>query len=104
LEDERVLELASRIELVAHDDFSDAFPKATPGRVIMDQGQGPERLDVPHPRGDVANPMNRAQIVEKFKRISRDTLREETRAAAISAVDRLPREGFQPLFAALRGS
>jgi len=103
LTDEQVLELASRIELVAHDDFSNAFPKATPCRVILDQGLGPESLDVPHALGDVANPVHRAQIVEKFERIGAGTLGEETRTNIAAACKQLQSHGFQPLFAALRG-
>jgi 2-methylcitrate dehydratase PrpD len=101
LEDPQVLELASRIELVAHEDFAGAFPKGTPCRVVIDQGEGPESLTVPHPLGDVANPMNRAQVTEKFRRIGAANLAADRQDAILAALDGLVRDGFRPLFAAL---
>ncbi|NOW44979.1 2-methylcitrate dehydratase PrpD [Novosphingobium sp. SG751A] len=101
LGDERVLELASRIELVAHDDFADSFPKTTPGRVIIDQGRGLESLTVLHPLGDVANPMDREQIIRKFKQISSRSLGPARQKAIVAAIDGLRSHGFQPLFVAL---
>ncbi len=58
--DSDVLALACRIDLAVREDFATAFPKRTPGRVIMDQGDGPVSLTVQHPLGDLANPMSRA--------------------------------------------
>lgn len=101
LTDERVLELARRIELVAHDDFSDAFPKATPGRVTIDQGSGPETMTVTLALGDVGNPMSPEQVLQKFKRTSAANLSEDQQQAVASAVADLRVRGFQPLFAAL---
>ena len=101
LRDARILELASRIELVSHDDFVGAFPATTPGRVIMDQGSGPETLTIEHPLGDVANPMSREQVVRKFQRISSQTLSGEQQDAIVSAVDSLRSHGFDALFAEL---
>lgn len=101
LRDPQVLELAGRIELMAHDDFAGAFPKSTPGRVIMDQGEGARSLTVPHPLGDVANPMSRAQVTEKFRRIGAASVAPDWQDAILAAVDGLPAGGFRPLFAAL---
>ncbi len=101
LRDPEVLELASRIELSAHDDFSDAFPKATPCRVIMDQGDGPEELTVPFPLGDVPNPMSRAQVRDKFRLIGASSLASPWQDSILYALDGLTGVGFQPLFEAL---
>lgn len=101
LDDPQVLDLAGRIELVAHDDFAGAFPKSTPCRVIIDQGEGPRSLTVPYPLGDVANPMSREQVTEKFRRIGAANVAPDWQEAILAALDGLTRDGFRPLFAAL---
>lgn len=101
LADPAVLDLAARIELAAHDDFAASFPKGTPCRVIMDQGAGPESLTVLHPLGDVANPMSRAQVMEKFRRISAASLSPDWQRQIESALETLLSRGFAPLFASL---
>jgi 2-methylcitrate dehydratase PrpD len=101
LRDPQVLELAGRIELVAHDDFADAFPKATPCRVIIDYGDGPQSLTVLHPLGDVANPMNSAQVIDKFRRIGAASVAPDWQETIVTALQRLAEDGFAPLLAAL---
>lgn len=101
LRDSEVLELASRIELVAHQDFADAFPRATPCRVIMDQGDGPEELTVPFPLGDVANPMSPAQVRDKFRLVGASSVDPAWQDRILQALDGLTSSGFQPLFEAL---
>lgn len=104
LTDEKVLELASRIELTAHDDFSASFPKGTPCRVILDQGNGEEVRTVLNPLGDVANPMSPPQVLQKLNRISRHNIGEEKRTIIVNALGGLQTEGFKPLSAALTGN
>lgn len=101
LTDAAVLELAGRIELAAHDDFEASFPVGTPCRVIMDQGEGPKSLTVLHPLGDVANPMSRAQVIEKFRRIGATNVMPARQGKILDALDGLMDHGFAPLFAAL---
>lgn len=101
LKDPAVLALASRIQLDAHPDFAQAFPVSTPGRVILDQGNGPETITIAHPLGDVANPMSRAQVQQKFRGISRGNIDTELQEQLLSAADMLQAEGFQPLFGLL---
>ncbi len=101
--DPEVLALASRVELRVAEDFANAFPARTPARVTLDQGAGPETCVVEFPRGDVANPMPRAEIEEKFRVLAEGTLPERTVAAVIAAVDGLEGDGPEPLFAALAG-
>ena len=101
LSDPEVLGLAGRIELVAHDDFAASFPRGTPCRVIMDQGEGPQILTVQQPLGDVANPMSRAQVTEKFRRISAVSVGPDWQGEILAALDGLLAQGFGPLFAAL---
>jgi 2-methylcitrate dehydratase PrpD len=101
LHDRQVLELAGRITLSAHEDFSASFPKGTPCRVTMDQGSGPETLTVLHALGDVANPMNRGQVTEKFRRIARVSVTPQGQETILSALETLETRGFAPLFAAL---
>ncbi len=105
LTDPEVLELAGRIELATHKDFAASFPQGTPCRVILDQGAGPQSLTVLHPLGDVANPMSRAQVVEKFRRIGAASIPPPWQDTILQALDGLSTRGFAPLFAALaRGS
>jgi 2-methylcitrate dehydratase PrpD len=104
LTDDKVLELASRIELTAHEDFSASFPKGTPCRVILDQGNGEEMRTVLYPLGDVANPMSAPQVLQKLNRISRHNIREEKRNIIVNALGGLQTEGFKPLSAALTGN
>ncbi|MEO3388410.1 MmgE/PrpD family protein [Mesorhizobium sp. CAU 1741] len=101
LADAEVLELAARIELAAHEDFAASFPVGTPCRVILDQGDGPQSLTVPHPLGDVANPMSRAQVTEKFRRIAAGSMGPDWQDNVLAALDGLLDQGFGPLFAAL---
>lgn len=101
LTDPAVLELAERIEMTASEDFATSFPVGTPCRVIMDQGEGPESLTVLHPLGDVANPMSRAQIIEKFRRIGAASVASTRQEMVLDALDGLSGHGFAPLLAAL---
>ena len=101
LRDPQVLELAGRIELAAHEDFAGAFPKGTPCRVIMDQGEGPQSLTVRHPLGDVANPMSRVQVTEKFRRIGAASVAPGWQEVILAALNALLEDGFRPLFASL---
>lgn len=96
-----VLELSNRVELVSHPDFVDAFPKRTPCRVIMDQGDGPEELTVPFPLGDVANPMGREQVREKFRLIGGSSVDSAWQDRILAALEGLTSKGFRPLFEAL---
>ena len=101
LHDTDVRELAARIELVSHPEFDDLFPASTPCRVIIDQGLGPVAMSVLRPRGDVGNPLSRAEVVTKFDRITRFNLDDARRARLLAALDGLDEQGFAPLFAAL---
>lgn len=101
LTDARVLDLAARIELEPSPDFASAFPNETPARVIIDQGSGPEEMTVSHPLGDVANPLSSAQIVQKFKNISRENVPPGWQDEILSAIGNLETVGFWPLLPAL---
>lgn len=101
LTDTAVLELAGRIELAAHKDFEASFPVGTPCRVIMDQGEGSQSLTVLHPLGDVANPMSRAQVIKKFRRIGAANVTSARQGTILNALDGLIDHGFAPLFAVL---
>ncbi|MUZ74510.1 MmgE/PrpD family protein [Agrobacterium vitis] len=76
LTDERVLEVANLIELVPSPEFANSFPVGTPARVFLDQGDGVREMLVLHPLGDVANPMSREQVVQKFMNLTEDFGRE----------------------------
>lgn len=102
LRDPAVLDLAGRIELAAHDDFAASFPAGTPCRVILDQGEGPRSLTVSHPLGDLVNPMSRAQVERKFRRIGAAQLDPAWQDRILAALGGLTTAGFRPLFAALR--
>ncbi|NTI26622.1 MmgE/PrpD family protein (plasmid) [Rhizobium rhizogenes] len=101
LNDPDVLELSARTVLHAHPDFATSFPKGTPCRVIMDQGEGEEVLTVLHPLGDVANPMSYDQVKEKLELLGAQVLDEDRRARILAALDKLLVTGFKPLFDSL---
>lgn len=101
LTDPDVLDLAGRIELVAHEDFAGSFPKGTPCRVIIDQGEGPQTATVLHPLGDVANPMSRGQVTEKFRTIGAASVDSVWLNDILPALDGILDHGFGPLFSAL---
>jgi 2-methylcitrate dehydratase PrpD len=101
LADPAVLDLSQRIELIAHDDFATSFPKGTPCRVTMDQGDGPQSIAVLLPLGDVGNSMNRAQVTDKFRRIARVSVNPDWQQTILAALDGLLDQGFAPLFTAL---
>lgn len=104
LRDPKVLKLANLIELCAHEDFEHSFPKTTPCRVILDQGQGEETRTIEYPLGDVANPMSRDQVKAKFQRIALETVDPAWQQDVLSALDGLTSAGFAPLFVALKGT
>ena len=101
--DPGVLELAGRISLGAHEDFAASFPAGTPCRVTLDQGDGPKTMTVLQALGDVGNPMSRAQVQQKFRRITAQVLSPQKQDALLTALDGLLVDGFKPLFAALDG-
>ncbi len=102
--DPKVLELSNRIELAAHTDFADSFPKKTPCRVILDQGDGPRFQTIDYPLGDVANPMSRDQVIEKFRRVGAEVLPVQRQDAILEAAIRLEKDGFHPLFSVLQSA
>ena len=99
--DPDVLALADRIELVAHEDFAESFPKGTPCRVIIDQGDGPQTMTVLHPLGDVTNPMSRDQVIAKFRKIGAVSVSSLWLDDILPALDGILEHGFVPLFTAL---
>ena len=101
LQDHAVLDLAQRIVLSAHADFSDAFPRGTPCRVLLDQGKGVQTMTVDFPLGDVSNPMQYEQVLTKFRRLTEGNLDSARQQAIIDALDAVAETGFQPLLRAL---
>ena len=97
LSDPQVLALAARIELEAAGDFSSSFPKTTPARVLLDQGQGVETIEVLHPRGDVANPLGYDDIVTKFRRITSAQIPAAGQERLLQAFSDMPQAGFAPV-------
>ena len=104
LHNPEVLKLSSCVELATHEDFAGVFPGATPARVVLDQGDGPESLVIPHPLGDVANPMSYAQVEEKFRRIAATNVDRAWQDQILAAVRDLKSKGFRPLFHALEAT
>ncbi|MDQ0564356.1 2-methylcitrate dehydratase PrpD [Rhizobium mesoamericanum] len=102
LSDDRVLDLAGRIELAASSEFATAFPGGTPARVLLDQGQGIEERLVLHPLGDVANPMSAEQIKQKFKNITKEDLDQQWQERIIAAVSNFEANDLSFFVAALR--
>jgi 2-methylcitrate dehydratase PrpD len=98
LSDKEVLELASCVELEVASDFVDAFPNRTPARVTIDYGDGPQTRTVPYPLGDPANPMFRAQIEAKLRKISQGVLDPAAQDALVTAVNALDTESPSRLF------
>lgn len=101
--DPGVLELAGRISLGTHEEFAASFPAGTPCRVMLDQGNGPRTMTVLQALGDIGNPMSRAQVQQKFRRITAQVLSPEKQDVLLKALDGLLVDGFKPLFAALDG-
>lgn len=98
LSDPDVLALSSRIELVSDEAFAPMFPRSTPCRVILDQGEGPEILVVEQPLGDVGNPMSIAQIEAKFLSLSLGVLAPDRQKRMVRVLRNLAADGFRPLF------
>ncbi len=99
--DPDVLALAGRIHLDAHEEFAASFPAGTPCRVTLDQGDGPRTITVLDALGDVGNPMSRAHVRQKLRRITSRVLLPAKQDALLTALDGLLVDGFMPLFAAL---
>ncbi|MBC2885160.1 MmgE/PrpD family protein [Ochrobactrum sp. CM-21-5] len=101
LRDPEIRALAARIELEASADFSNSFPKTTPARIALDQGEGIETIEVHYPRGDVANPMDYDAIVTKFQRITAPQISADNQQTLIQAFGNMKQNGFAPVQAAL---
>lgn len=101
IRDAEVLKLSAQVELRAAEDFENAFPARTPGRVTLDQGDGPRSMTVEYPRGDVANPMSVAQVADKFRVLAGGQITESRAEAVVAAALALEDRGLAPLCAVL---
>lgn len=101
LADEEVLSLATRVKMVASDDFKDAYPKLTPARVIM-HGRGADASNtVIHPFGDFDNPMGRADVEQKLRDLAKGRLHDKDVDTIIAGVDALPAGGSPAMLLAV---
>lgn len=89
LRDPEVLALAARVDFDKGAEFAGCFPRRTPARVTLDQGDGPRTRTVPHPLGDVANPMSDAQIQQKFLHLTADLVAPGRQSAILDAIGAL---------------
>src|SRR5690606_41268205 len=69
--------------------------------IFMDQGDGPQSATVLHPLGDVANPMSRDQVIDKFRKIGAGSVDSLWLDDILPALDGVLEHGFGPLFEAL---
>jgi 2-methylcitrate dehydratase PrpD len=90
LNDERVLALASRVELVAADDLNARFPAERVARVFVHTGDGRVlKSDVVTPRGDPEAPWSDEEFEAKFRWLAEGLVPEERAEAILAAARRI---------------
>lgn len=96
------VEFANRVTLLVDDEINDAFPATTGARIVLKTATGQHSRDIRHPLGDPANPMPRAQLVEKFRTATRDALSPDRQEAFLRAFDSFNAGEHGALLAELR--
>jgi 2-methylcitrate dehydratase PrpD len=92
-----IVDLAKRVELRLDPDLDRRFPAQVPARVTLETEHGRFERLVEHPRGDPANPMDLAALVEKFRGLSAGLLTPAEQDEMIAAVLALEEGGLSRL-------
>jgi len=84
-----VVALAGRVNLHVDPELDARFPDETGARVCLQTAGGTLQQTVRHPLGDPANPMDRARLTAKFKKLAAGVIAPQDQAALLALIDRL---------------
>ena len=88
LTDPAVIALAERVALRLDPDREAAFPREAGASITVETGEGRFTACVTQPRGEPANPMTRADLMDKLVSVNRDRLHGEKRDGLLAALGR----------------
>ncbi len=101
LADPRLLDLIDRTTIVENPELNAGYPRGIPNEIIITCADGTKvskRVDFP--RGHAENPMTDDEVVDKFRRLARGVVRDETADAILDRAWHLDTlEDVTPLFA-----
>jgi len=84
-----IVALARRVTLHVDPELDARFPAETGARVRLQTAGGIIEQTVRHPFGDPANPMNRARLTAKFKKLSAGVIPPQAQAGLLARIARL---------------
>jgi 2-methylcitrate dehydratase PrpD len=84
-----IVALARRVDLHVDSELDARFPAETGARVRLQTAGGVFEQTVRHPLGDPANPMNRARLVAKFKKLAEGVIARQNQDALLTLIDQL---------------
>jgi len=84
-----IVALARRVDLHVDSELDARFPAETGARVRLQTAGGVLEQTVRHPLGDPANPMNRALLVAKFKKLAAGVIAKQNQDALLTLIDQL---------------
>ncbi|UCC85789.1 MAG: MmgE/PrpD family protein [Anaerolineales bacterium] len=98
LQDAQLLELARRVKISVDPELNQLFPDKTAIRVTLHTSRGDFTTTVEYPKGDPANPLSHAELVDKFRWLTVDILGEERSQALMELIDALEQmDDLKPL-------
>ena len=99
-----VVAFAEKVSLRLDPVFEARFPGETPAHVTLRTTKGTFGRLVEHPRGEPANPLSRAEIEAKFRKLSGIVCNAQRQDWILTAIGDLRRAGADSLLAALSGA
>ena len=85
-----IVALACRVNLHVDTELDARFPAETGARVRLQTAGGTLEKTVRHPLGDPANPMDRARLVAKFKKLTAGVIAPRYQADLLALIEQLP--------------
>ncbi|MDO5604300.1 MAG: MmgE/PrpD family protein [Paracoccus sp. (in: a-proteobacteria)] len=92
---------ARRVALMVDPDIDRAFPARTGARIVIRTAAAEHSRIIRHPLGDPANPMSRAQLLEKLHIATRAVMTPSRQAEITAALSDFEAGDYRPLLGAL---
>ena len=88
--DPRIQSLSERVEVIGDEETDRTYPDLYRSIITVEtRGRGRYVRDVVHPKGSPENPVDRHLLDEKFARLTRDVVNEDTRTNIANLIGRL---------------
>ena len=99
LSDSDVLNVADKVRIVCTPEFDRCFPGMIASEVEIETVSGLRyKTRVTRPKGDPQNPLSDKELVDKFKRLAKESISPETAKRVIGAVEILERQSSMACF------